>query len=517
MEFGKNTYVREVDTIESITRIDFSLYTNADVINSSVISDPNGLTVADINSNNEPVLGGVNDRRLGVTENKLECLTCGETAMRCPGHFGHIKFVEPVFHMGFLSNLKSILSCICIKCHKLLVYKNEEEIAKLIQNKQGKQRYNEIKNLNRGITHCQKANYGCGTPVHKITIDKKYGNVALLAEPIRKGSDADDDREKKKREPKILMPDLCYNVLRGISNEDCIIMGMDPTKSRPEDMIIVNFSVPPVQIRPSIKMEILSSSTMDDDLTHKLVDIVKNNENLKDTKGDGSLVKSNTVTDDMMLLQFHVATYFDNQIIGLPRSQQKNKKVTKSLAERLKGKEGRVRGNLMGKRVDLSARTVITADPFEPLNGLGVPLLIARTLTYPEIVTKYNMEYLKQLVKNGRKIYPGANYVIKNTIDTEGNEAKYLFNLKHAEKLPELKIGDIVERHLVNGDIVLFNRQPSLHKLSMMGHIVHVINNPNLLTFRVNVNVTDPYNADWYRLLSSQASKSATGSRRGRC
>jgi DNA-directed RNA polymerase II subunit RPB1 len=500
METSKNKYARYVDTIESIARVDFSIYTNSGVLADSVISDPNGLTVADIYSNNEPVQGGVIDRRLGVTENKLECTTCGETAIKCPGHFGHIKFVDPVFHMGFLPYLKSILSCICIRCNKLLVYKNEDEISKLLQNKQGKQRYNEIKNLIKGVTHCQKANRGCGTPVHKITIDKKYGDVSLLAEPIKKGSDMEDDKDKKKREPKILTPELCYNILRGISNEDCMIMGIDPTKSRPEDMIIVYFPFPPVQIRPSIKMEIGLSSTMDDDITHKLVDIVKNNENLRDTKGDGSLVKSTTVNVDLMLLQFHVATYFDNQIIGLPRSQQKNKKVTKSLAERLKGKEGRVRGNLMGKRVDMSGRTVITSDPLVPLNGLGVPLLMAKILTYPEIVTKHNIEYLTQLVKNGRKIYPGANYVIKNTVDEEGNEAKYIFSLKHAEKLPKLKFGDIVERHLVTGDIVLFNRQPSLHKLSMMGHKIHVINNPNLLTFRVNVNVTDPYNADWHSM-----------------
>ena len=154
----------------------------------------------------------------------------------------------------------------------------------------------------------------------------------------------------------------------------------------------------------------------------------------------------------------------------------------------------------MGKRVDMSARTVITSDPFIALNQVGIPLIIAKNLTYPEIVTKYNYKYLKELVKNGRRVYPGANYVIKNTIDAEGHEAKHIYHLKYTEKTVPLKLGDIVERHLVNGDIVLFNRQPSLHKLSMMGHICHIINNKSLYTFRVNVNVTEPYNADWYRL-----------------
>lgn len=494
MELSKSTYSRIVDSVEVITRIDFSINSNNDILRQSVIEDPNGITVADIYYNGEPVPGGTFDKRLGVIDSKLECSTCKETALGCPGHFGHIKLVEPVFHMGFLQYIKNILSCICIRCHKLLVYKNEDKINKLLKNKQGKQRFAEIKSICKSVTHCQKENYGCGAPAHKITIDKKYGNVLLLAEPIKHGEDED---ETKKRSPHFVTPQQCYNILRPVTDEVYTIMGFDPKKSRPEDMIITNFPVPPVQIRPSIRMEIGSSSTIDDDLTHKLIDIIKNNENLKNTKGDGSLTKSVTVNDDHMLLQFHVATFFANDILGLPRSQQKNKKVTKSLSERLKGKEGRVRGNLMGKRVDMSSRSVITPDPKIGIGMVGVPLIIAKNLTYPEIVTKHNIEYLTQLVKNGRKIYPGANYVIKNVIDKHGNETKYVHHLKYQHKTIPLHLSDIVERHLITGDVALFNRQPSLHKLSMMGHIIHVINDPKLLTFRLNVNVTEPYNADF--------------------
>jgi len=509
METSKNTYVRNVDSVENITRVDFCIYGNKLVIEDSAIADPNGITVAEIYNNGEPVQGGPIDRRLGVTENKLECATCGEMALKCPGHFGHIKFVEPVFHMGFLQLLKNILSCICIRCNKLLVYKNEDEIARLLKNKHGKQRFNEIRAICKGVTHCQKENYGCGTPAHKITIDKKYGNVTILANAVKKNDDI-EEKDKKKRSPQSLTPQLCYDILKAVSNEDCMVMGFDPAKSRPEDMVIVNFPVPPVQVRPSIKMEILSSSTIDDDLTHKLVDIIKNNENLKNTKGEGALVRTSNVCDDFMLLQIHVATFYANDNIGMPRSCQKNKKVTKSLTERLKGKEGRVRGNLMGKRVDMSARTVITSDPNISINEVGVPLMIAMELTYPEIVTKKNMKYLSELVRNGRRKYPGANFIIQSTVDSDGNEAKHIYHLKYVEKPLQLKPGDIVERHLQNGDIVLFNRQPSLHKLSMMGHTCHIIENPLLLTFRVNVNVTDPYNADWYRL--TPKSRSATGS-----
>ena len=203
------------------------------------------------------------------------------------------------------------------------------------------------------------------------------------------------------------------------------------------------------------------------------------------------------MNDDFMFLQIHVATFFANDIVGLPRSQHKNKIVTKSVSERLKGKEGRIRGNLMGKRVDMSARTVITSDPNIALDEVGIPLVIAKNLTYDEIVTPDNMEYLSQLVKNGKRVYPGANFVIKHLIDNEGNESGRIYHLKYVEKEIILEPGDIVRRQLINGDVVIFNRQPSLHKLSMMGHRCHIIPDPDLLTFRVNVSITDPYNADW--------------------
>jgi DNA-directed RNA polymerase II subunit RPB1 len=503
MEANKNTYSAITDSVETITRIDFSIYSNNDTLKDSAIEnqngkDQNGIVLAEIYNNNEPVEGGVSDKRLGVTESNLECSTCGERALKCPGHFGHIRFVEPVFHMGYLPFIKIILSCICIRCHKLLVYKNEDEIARLLKNKTGKQRFAEIRNLTKGVTYCQKSNYGCGAPAHHIYIDNKNTNVFLLAVPIKRSGDSDDTGEdKKKRIPQILTPQFCYDMLRLISDEDCLIMGMDPKKSRPEDMIIINFPVPPVPVRPSIRIEIGSSMESIDDLTHKLIDIVKSHENLKNAKGDGSLSKVTSINDDFTLLQFHVATFFNNQAIGTPKSQQKNNKQTKSLSERLKGKEGRVRGNLMGKRVDMSGRTVITSDPFIALNEVGVPINIAMNLTYPEIVNKDNINYLSQLVKNGRNKYPGANFVIQSIIDKAGNETKQIVHLKYCTKPLKLKLGDTVERHLVDGDIVLFNRQPSLHKMSMMGHKIHVLKDPQYLTFRVNVSVTGPYNADF--------------------
>jgi DNA-directed RNA polymerase II subunit RPB1 len=150
----------------------------------------------------------------------------------------------------------------------------------------------------------------------------------------------------------------------------------------------------------------------------------------------------------------------DNDLPGQPQALQKSGRPVKSIRARLKGKEGRLRGNLMGKRVDFSARTVITGDPNIALDEVGVPHSIARNLTYPERVTPYNVEYLRQLVANGPDLYPGARYILRDNgdrIDLRYNKSGTI----------ALQYGWIVERHLKDGDLVLFNRQPSLHKMSM--------------------------------------------------
>ena len=171
-------------------------------------------------------------------------------------------------------------------------------------------------------------------------------------------------------------------------------------------------------------------------------------------------------------MQYHVTTYFDNDKSAFLQSEQKvgNKKF-KSISERIKHKKGRIRGNLMGKRTNFSARTVITSDPNLKLNELGIPKKIAMELTFPEIVTSNNIERLSTLVQNGKYNYPGANFIIIK--DQSGNKKEY--DLRYGKKAFKLRFGDIVERHLCNGDPVLFNRQPSLHKLSMMCHEVKVI------------------------------------------
>lgn len=153
----------------------------------------------------------------------------------------------------------------------------------------------------------------------------------------------------------------------------------------------------------------------------------------------------------------------DNDIAGIPQALQKSGRPVKAIRARLKGKEGRLRGNLMGKRVDFSARTVITGDPNLQLDEVGVPKSIAMNLTFPErgklsfisplssrthlerAVTPYNIAYLQELVRNGPATYPGARYVVKDT----GERIDLRYN-KRADAF--LQYGWIVERHLKDGE-----------------------------------------------------------------
>lgn len=285
-----------------------------------------------------------------------------------------------------------------------------------------------------------------------------------------------------------------YRVFRKISSDDLENLGLSEYYARPEWMILTVLPVPPPPVRPSISVD-GGVRRSEDDLTYKLADVIKASGNVRRSEQEGA--PAHIITEFEQLLQYHVATYMDNDIAGIPQSMQKSGRPVKAIRARLKGKEGRLRGNLMGKRVDFSARTVITGDPNLALDEVGVPRSMAMNLTYPErgrpimsyfctcfterasTVTPYNIQYLTELVRKGPQEYPGARYVIRDT----GERIDLKYN-KRTDSL--LQYGWIVERHLKDGDFVLFNRQPSLHKMSMMCHRVKIM---PYSTFRLNLSV----------------------------
>jgi DNA-directed RNA polymerase beta' subunit len=231
--------------------------------------------------------------------------------------------------------------------------------------------------------------------------------------------------------------------------------------------------IPPIS-RPYL---VSDSKICDDDLTYTYNEIIKINKCLADT----SLSEIKRQKNIQNLL-FRIKTLFDN---SQGKSKHTNSRSMKGIKERIVGKEGIIRGNLMGKRVNFSARTVIGPDPTLRLNEIAIPNEIADALSYPENVNKYNIEKLQRLVWDD-----GANTVLRGSTK---------FVLKYALKGNRrynfiLLEGDVVERKLQDGDIILSNRQPTLHKGGMMAH--RIIRRPGK-TIRLNLAVTASYNADF--------------------
>ncbi|HDD26363.1 MAG TPA: DNA-directed RNA polymerase subunit A' [Acidilobales archaeon] len=419
-----------------------------------------------------PVEGGIMDPRLGVIEPGQKCRTCGGTLVTCPGHFGHIELARPVIHVGFVKHIYDALRATCWYCGRLKIPEDEIDryinLLKRLEEKWpllAKGLIDHVKKKAMKATECPH----CGRKQHKIKLEKP---TTFLEE--RRGTQI-----------KLTPADIRARLER-IPDKDAKLLGFDPEKARPEWTIITVLPVPPISVRPSILLE--TGVRSEDDLTHKLVDIVRTNLRLKESIEAGA---PQIIIEDLWeLLQYHVTTYFDNEVPGIPPAKHRSGRPLRTLAQRLKGKEGRFRGHLSGKRVDFSARTVISPDPNLSINEVGVPIEVAKTLTVPERVTPWNIEELRQCVINGPEKWPGANYVVR----PDGRRLDLRF-IKDRKALAEtLAPGWIVERHLRDGDIVLFNRQPSLHRMSIMAHVVKVL--PGR-TFRLHLAVCPPYNADF--------------------
>ncbi|KAB5566990.1 hypothetical protein GE09DRAFT_1274127 [Coniochaeta sp. 2T2.1] len=443
---------------------------------------------------------GLNDPRLGSVDRQFKCKTCTENMSECPGHFGHIELARPVFHPGFIKKVKKILEIVCHSCSKVLADRSDEEFLAAVNTRDPKVRFNRVWAVckKQKVCHIEKEvkkgdEDELGAPSDKKPVIKHGGcgneqptvRQAALQLFTTKNTKTEDDTIIKDKT--ILTPDTARQILMRITDSDLRDMGLNVDYAKPDWLIITVLPVPPPPVRPSISMDGSGTGMRnEDDLTYKLGDILRANSNVRRAISEGS--PQHIITDFENLLQYHVATYMDNDIAGQPQALQKSGRPVKAIRARLKGKEGRLRGNLMGKRVDFSARTVITGDANISLDQVGVPRSIARTLTYPETVTPYNISRLTQLVQNGPNEHPGAKYVIR----ADGTR----IDLRHHRRAGaiQLEYGWKVERHLIDDDYIIFNRQPSLHKESMMGHRVKVM---PYSTFRLNLSVTSPYNADF--------------------
>ncbi|EIE19808.1 beta and beta-prime subunits of DNA dependent RNA-polymerase [Coccomyxa subellipsoidea C-169] len=426
----------------------------------------------------KPAPNGTLDPRLGVSNRSSKCSTCGQNLADCTGHFGYIKLWLPVFHIGYLKSTLTTLQCICKTCSSILLPEEDyRRFLRLFRNPRLERvaraglfkRVAEKCKRVRQCTHCGSTN---GVVRHvpgglKLFHDKYARNIKEHEEYAAEFDEAVLHNEQMKhclhKVGDDLNPIRVLALFSAITDEACELLDL---AGRPEHLIMTHLPVPPVCIRPSVEMD-SGGGTNEDDITMKLMNIIDTNNGLREALHLG--LQADKLVDSWDFLQVNCAMGF---------------------VQRLKGKQGRFRGNLSGKRVDFSGRTVISPDPNLAINEVGIPMHVAVILTFPERVTSHNISRLQKCIMNGPGVWPGANFVL---VAKDGARK----SLKYGDRrrtAAELKIGDVVERHLRDGDIVLFNRQPSLHRMSIMAHRARIM---PWRTFRFNECVCNPYNADF--------------------
>lgn len=461
--------------VSKIIAIQFSILSPEEIVNGSVVE----IVSRDTYNGNLPAIGGIFDPRMGVLEGNILCPTDGLNNIQTPGYFGHINLARPVFYIQFLNTIQKILKCVCFKCSKLLISKEKHNFVMSMANEQ---RWKYVFNLSSKIRRCgEDIINGCGClQPYKI---RKEGLATIYADWKTVANAEDGDKTGQDISIKIT-PEMTIKIFKRISDEDINFMGFSSVWSRPEWMVCQVLAVPPPAVRPSVKHDAQQRS--EDDLSYILINIIKTNKTLQEKIQNNS--PENIIDDWTIILQYYIASQIDNKMPGAMPVQQRSGRPLKSLKDRLNGKSGRMRSNLMAKRVDFSARSVITADPNISIRELGIPMKIAKNITKPVVVNERNIRFCYQLVANGPDVYPGAKILERKTGEN--------ITLKYDDrKSIVLNHGDIIHRHIMDGDMVIFNRQPTLHRMSMMGHIARVMKQGD--TFRMNVADTKPYNADF--------------------
>ncbi|PSN72369.1 beta and beta-prime subunits of DNA dependent RNA-polymerase [Corynespora cassiicola Philippines] len=502
-----------------IKHIQFGICSNQDMVNQAVleVSDRNVYDLTPNPDNTRSLTAhGPMDTHMGISTKTGKCATCGEGLDRCNGHFGHIKLALPAFHVGYLKHIIEVLNCICKDCSRVLLDADERRRFLRSMRRPGLDNLQKTAISKKVMEECRKKKNCpyCGAlngtirkvPGHPLKVihnryDRFNRSTAKnkIAPPGKTDFDnslqtarfANPDVDKHiKKAVDDMHPLRTLNLFKKISSEDCELLAMIPEDARPEMLIWEYLPVPPVALRPSVMQE---AGATEDDITNKIGDICQISSIIRAGLSRGFPLQ--IIMEQWDFLQLQIAMYINSDVPGL--KQQGLQKTMRGFCQRLKGKGGRFRQNLSGKRVDFSGRTVIGPDPNLGIDEVAVPERVAKNLTYPEKVTRYNIEKMRKLVRNGNTKYPGANYIIK------GEDNKIMLAVlnrgdNRAQKLEkaasQLRIGDIVERHIEDGDVVLFNRQPSLHKLSILSHKAKV---RPWRTFRLNECVCNPYNADF--------------------
>ena len=491
-----------------ITHVQFGLLNPEEVRRQSVVP----ITTSTLYTRQLPSVGGFNDLRMGTCDRRLHCGTCRHDVIKCPGHFGHMDLAAPIYHVGMATIILKILRCVCFFCSELLVelYADDPRIVSL----EGRDRLNFVSNLCKSRRPCRC----CGGVQPKYVYTRATTQITLDTKDMKFESEEEEEYVTKP-----FTAARARAILADISDTNVRILGSSPTYARPEWMVLTVMQIPPPISRPCITASDGSRTKGQDDVTVKLMEIFKANKAVDtllreigaplgvhaqrgggdgvgarrrvgpvgDGRGGGEKLAAVYAAIDV--LQQHLVQYLHHGSTGMDTKVgggggRSHCRTLRLIPARWRGKKGRFRGNLAGKRVNYSSRTVASPAPDYDVDEVGVPSMVANHLTFPERVTPYNRDALTACVLRGPGVRGGAATVI-----VPGGDPIDL-SLCEMREMIELEVGWIVERHLWDGDWVLLNRQPSLHRMSIMAHRIRII--PDR-TFRLPVCDTTPYNADF--------------------
>ncbi|XP_048503116.1 DNA-directed RNA polymerase III subunit 1 isoform X2 [Beta vulgaris subsp. vulgaris] len=452
IKFTKQPYIEEDDT-RQIESIDFSMFSASEM---SKIAEVEVFRGVYYDRNKKPENNGLLDPKMGPPNKSAGlCATCHAKFEDCPGHYGYLPLALPVFNIGYINAIRDILKCICKSCSRILL--SEEVCREYLKT---------MRKLDR---------------LHKIDLTKKIMKMFANKKEILCFRCGYVNGKVKKGGSQLAIVHTLPNQVC-LYLQDCELLYL---ADRPEKLIFTNMLVPPMALRPSVFMDGGTQSN-ENDITERLKRIIQANSCLRHKMEESC--NSLRFLDDWNYLQVEVTQYINSEVRVASQGPQPTKPLA-GFVQRLKGKHGRFRGHLSGKRVEFTGRTVISPDPNLKITEVAVPLLMATVLTYPEHVNHQNIEKLKQYVQNGSKKYPGAKFVV------ESNGDRRDLSFGNRKTIADgLKFGSIVHRYLEDGDVLLFNRQPSLHRMSMMCHKARIM---PWRTLRFNESVCNPYNADF--------------------
>jgi len=504
---------------------------------------------------------GLLDLRLGSVERKRRCRTCGLFGGKagCPGHFGHIDLAMPVFFVMYLTSCKNLLNSVCYYCSRLLV--DKDALRRKSHGKWdtmgADERWHVVTHSKRTSVcpyHCTDV-YDLPQPQYSVEKIRVVINWDAMNDWISKQVLAKEQNAERgvlqgpfcpcnrcgehRRVTRYAHPgcncELCCKhrenaakmiksaksltereltaadasvILAGMHEDDLEFLGVrvDPvTKAgHPKDMILEKLPVEPRPLRPPSAHD-KGRSRSQNDKTHKYQEIMKANLLIREQISQATngavdritpanifslpaVVRQHVNSADVQTYEWQIATLFHNEIKNVKVDRQRSGKPFKSLNQQFKGKHGWWRQHAVAKRCDQTARAVVTPCNALDIDELGVPLSICLTNTKPVTVTSFNIGELTEAVRLGPDVLGGASHLK----DIDGEE----IDLRHCQNREriELRVGMTVDRYLKKGDIVMFNRQPTLHRSSIMAHKVVPMKGS---TFRLNLTVTTPYNADF--------------------